>query len=102
MKRVFFKRGLRDALVPRNWESGVAGVAVEPCAEDEDPLGWRAVFFLSEVAGQDNSRSFTIGASLLAQREHNLTRAGYRVPMTQRAIDAIEKNSGEKLVPVMA
>ena len=100
MKRVFVRRKLSDALFLRNWESGIRNVAVEPCGTDEDPLGYKAVFFVDrEKTGAD---TFVIGASLLAQREMNLSKVGYKAPMTQRAIGLVEAQLGQTLPVVLA
>lgn len=100
MKRVFVRRKLSDALFLRNWESGIKNVSVEPCDKNEDPLGYRAVFSVDrERMGPE---TFVIGASLLAQREMNLSKVGYKAPMTQRAIDMVEAQLGRSLPVVLA
>ncbi|MEM7679516.1 MAG: hypothetical protein AAF182_00730 [Pseudomonadota bacterium] len=82
----------------KNWEVDIGGVKVESCTEDEDPLGYRAVFFFArESARALKNKSFVIGASFLAQRAENLRQAGYEAPMTQKAIDHIEKSTGKAL-----
>lgn len=82
----------------RNWEENILNVVVEPCESEEDPLGYKAVFFLTlEAANKTRRRSFEIGASFLAQRYHNLSKAGYSAPMTIKAIEAIEAKIGDTL-----
>ncbi len=85
-----YRKLLANLGLARNWESNVTDVRVQACAED--PLGYKAVYSLKHVP-----ETFAIGASLLAQRERNLTLSGYRVPMTQRAIAQIEKKLGKAL-----
>ena len=88
----------------KNWEEDIRQVSVEPCDLKEDPLGYVAVFFVSE--GQEDfsgwKKTFSIGASYLARREHNLNRAGYEAPMTNRAINLIESKIGSSLPSVAA
>lgn len=102
MKRTFPGRPTakspRNPLSSRNWENDISKVLIEPCAAHEDPLGYKAVFLLSrETARAERKKSFIIGASFLQQRERHLTRAGYKVPMTQQAISMIEDRIGQKL-----
>ena len=66
-----------------NWESDIRDVTIESC--DADPLGFMAVFTLSEASAK-NGISFKIGASTLAQRAKSLSLAGYNAPMTKKAI----------------
>lgn len=98
MKRTFSSkpdRILRNPLNSRNWETDIHKVLVEPCAEDEDPLGYRAVFLLSrESANAQKKTSFAVGASFLAQRGRHLEKAGYSAPMTRRAIAMVEDRIG--------
>lgn len=82
----------------RDWEANIRSVVVEPCDPGEDPLGYKAIYYLSfEAAGKMRKKSFEIGASFLAQRIHNLTKAGYKAPMTARAIESIEDKIGTAL-----
>jgi len=82
----------------RNWEANIEAVRIERCGPEEDPLGYRAVFFLEKHAAQENRRkTFAVGASFLGQREKNLEKAGYAAPMTGRAIALIEKELGHRL-----
>lgn len=98
MKKSLSDKILRNPLFPRNWENNIRKVVVEPCDSQEDPLGYRAVFLLSqESARAQKKKSFVIGASFLAQREHNLVKAGYKAPMTQRAIALVENRIGKAL-----
>ncbi|MGB4106541.1 MAG: hypothetical protein WBK55_01940 [Alphaproteobacteria bacterium] len=72
---------------PENWESDIREVTIESC--DADPLGFMAVFTLSEASAK-NGISFKIGASTLAQRARSLSLAGYKAPMTKKAIAMLE------------
>ena len=91
-------RSPRNPLGSRNWETDIRKVLVEPCDENEDPLGYKAVFLLNqEKARAERKKSFVIGASFLAQREHHLVKAGYSAPMTQQAISMIEDKIGQNL-----
>jgi hypothetical protein len=86
-----------------NWEEGVLDVCIEPCDPKSDPLGFRAVFLLNEEKARlEKQKSFVIGASFLAKRELNLKKAGYQVPMTERAIALIESKLGQSLPLVLA
>lgn len=98
MKLIRNRRILSNPFFLKNWEADIAEVKVEPCERHEDPLGYRAVFAMERrnPAGKIR-RTFAIGASLLAQRERNLARAGYKVPMTHRAIAMIEAKLGTSL-----
>lgn len=103
MTELLSERIMTRPLFSRNWEEDIRTVRIESCASDEDPLGYKAVFYLrreSERAAKN--RSFVIGASFLAQRAHNLIKAGYKVPMTQRAISQVEKKIGDTLPMVDA
>lgn len=98
---------LRRRFMNKNWETNINQVSVEPCDEQEDPLGYKAVFFLKNASKQesfarDKTERFEIGASYLAQRELNLLKAGYIAPMTNRAITLIETKIGERLPTVYA
>ena len=105
MKRLFRrKRKLRHRFILKNWEEDIADIAGEPCDVKEDPLGYRAIFYLDrdEHAAEAKDGTFSIGASLLAKREENLFRAGYRAPMTLKAITMIEQLRGGALAFVDA
>lgn len=87
----------------RNWEEEIVNVSIEPCDIHEDPLGFRAIFEMDqEKARLDAQNKFVIGASFLAKRELNLKRAGYKAPMTHRAIELIETKLGQTLPVVLA
>jgi len=88
---------LEKPVFPKNWESDIEQVFVEPCDEQEDPLGYRAVFFLDKTK-REALKSFAVGASYLAKRRHNLSQAGYDAPMTHRAIDLVEEKIGSSLM----
>lgn len=74
----------------KNWERNIRHVHIEPCERDEDPLGLRAVFIMEDT-------NFIVGASFLAQRWHNLKKAGFAAPMTRKAIKIIENHIGRTL-----
>lgn len=82
----------------RNWEENVLQVIVKPCDLGQDPVGYKAIFYLNADCSQKTKKEyFEIGASFLAQRMHNLVKAGYEAPMTVTAIEAIEKRIGAAL-----
>ena len=82
----------------RNWEENISSVVIEPCSPSEDPIGYKAIFYLTfEAARKTKKKTFEIGASFLAQRRHSLCKAGYKVPMTLLAIEKIEKEMGQPL-----
>jgi hypothetical protein len=74
-----------------NWESDIRDVAIE--MSDADPSGYKAVFYLSD-ASPKNPITFTVGASTLAQRARSLALAGYKAPMTKKAIALLETRIG--------
>jgi hypothetical protein len=81
----------------KNWENGVSRVCVEACDCAEDPLGYRAVYYVEEAKRENVDKagaSFVVGASFLVKREHNLKRSGYNAPMTRRAISLIQNSTG--------
>ena len=52
----------------RNWEENIRSVVIEPCDEAEDPLCYKAIFYLTfEAARNTQKKTFEIGASFLAQ-----------------------------------
>lgn len=82
----------------RNWEENIRSVVVEPCDAKEDPVGYKAVFYLTyEAARKTQKKTFEVGASFLAQRQHSLSKAGYKVPMTVQAIEKVEALTGKSL-----
>jgi hypothetical protein len=98
MRRRFFDSRPLNPLSAKNWEADIKHVELEACDTDVDPLGYRAVFMLTpESASAENRKSFTIGASFLPKREHNLQKAGFSAPMTQKAIALIENRLGRML-----
>lgn len=94
----------KNPFFAKNWEQNIKQVSVEACDRKEDPLGYRAIFFTRDTASQHDVRDdrFVIGASYLAQREFNLSKAGYKAPMTSRAINLIEQKLGSTLPVVLA
>lgn len=105
MKRKRENLLLRNPFFGKNWERNVSQVSVEPCDRQEDPLGYRAIFFMrggEKSPDAVTTETFVIGASYLALRKHNLIRAGYKAPMTHRAIDLIEQKLGARLPVVLA
>lgn len=85
-------------LFSKNWESDIQNVLVESCPLTEDPLGYKAVFYLAKESERAaKNKSFIIGASFLAQRAHNLVKAGYQAPMTEKAITLVEGQIGDTL-----
>ena len=104
MRRLIQNKDVRNPLQgSRNWEENIRSVVIEPCDEGEDPLCYKAIFFLTfEAARNTKKKTFEIGASFLAQRKHNLCKAGYKVPMTVKAIEKIEQKIGEPLPMFLA
>lgn len=83
----------------RNWEADIESVVVEECHEEEDPLGYRAVFYArGEAALKAAASGYVVGASLLKARLDNLRRAGFEAPMTSKAIRMVEKAMDVRLV----
>jgi len=99
MRRLIQNKDTKNPLQSsRNWEENIRSVVIEPCETSEDPLGYKAIFYLTfEAARKTKKKTFEIGASFLAQRKHNLCKAGYKVPMTLQAIEKIEAKTGEPL-----
>lgn len=99
MRRFIEKDDVKNPLQgSRNWEENIRSVVIEPCDEGEDPLGYKAIFYLTfEAARKTKKKTFEVGASFLAQRKHNLCKAGYKVPMTMQAIEKIEAKTGQAL-----
>ncbi len=104
---------LKSPFFQKNWEKDIDQVSVEPCDLREDPLGYRALFFLQnddvhqdsrgeEELQADNREMFVVGASYLAKREQNLANAGYQAPMTHKAIVLVEDKIGSKLTEMAA
>tara|TARA_R110001592_G_scaffold20926_21_gene84841 strand:- start:4948 stop:5208 length:261 start_codon:yes stop_codon:yes gene_type:complete len=75
-----------------NWEEDIDDVVLESCEQDEDPLGFRVVFYKDpmHVYGRDEDR-YSIGASYLKNRLDKLRRAGFDAPMTKKAINLIDQ-----------
>ncbi len=73
---------------PENWESDIRDVTIE--TSDADPMGFMAVFTLSDASLKQPSISFRVGASTLAQRAKSLSLAGYNAPMTKKAIAMVK------------
>ena len=98
MKNKYSKYGFGNPFRRKNWESDIRKVFVEPCEISGDPLGYRAVFYFSPDASRRKGKeSFAVGASLLAQRKNHLSKAGYKAPMTHKAIALIERATGQIL-----
>ena len=89
---------LKNPLKNKNWEDGIRKVLIKPCDETEDPLGYKAIFYLNnEALLSSKKKSFTIGASFLMQRAHNLKKAGREAPMTDKAIAMVKDYIGGDL-----
>ncbi len=95
---------LNNPFFKKNWEEDIGRVCVEPCDEKQDPLGYVAVFFVGSKGGKRLGweKTYSIGASYLARRQHNLNKAGYKAPMTHKAINLIENKIGSALPVVLA
>ncbi len=77
---------------PANWEDDIQDVVVESCNTEEDPTGYRVIFYRDTAAGkQDAENSYSMGASYLRNRLKKLSRAGFEAPMTERALHMINQ-----------
>lgn len=75
-----------------NWEEDIKDIRVEQCDKEEDPLGYRVIYFrMIDELKDDSTNSYSIGASYLKNRLRKLRKAGFIAPMTQRAIELIDK-----------
>jgi hypothetical protein len=75
-----------------NWESDIREVQIEP--DTNDPLGFRAVFYLNDATAKAQEVAFRIGASNLANRARSLAVVGFKAPMTRKAMALIESRTG--------
>lgn len=92
MRRTFSEYIQSGNVTPRNWEEGVREVTIESCDRADDPMGYRAVFYLRhESARAEARKSFVVGASFLEARKVQISKAGYDAPMTQKAIGMVQK-----------
>lgn len=98
MRRFFGKP--MSGVFSRSWERNVRDVRIEPCDKNIDPQGYRAVFVLTHEAQDEMQRVFYIGASLLEQRVRQIRQAGYRAPMTERALSMLERNKSKAEITV--
>ncbi len=72
-----------------NWEEDISDVIVEQCDLQEDPFGYRVVYYRDcdeDEYNGDAVVAYVIGASLLPNRLRKLSKAGFDVPMTQKAM----------------
>lgn len=98
MRKLDKSKSVKSPYGSRNWEDNIRSVVIEPCDESEDPVGYKAIFYLTfEAAKKTQRKTFEVGASFLAQRKHSLTKAGYKVPMTAKAIEKVEAKIGKSL-----
>ena len=76
-----------------NWEKNVKKVKLEPCDADYDPLCMRVVFYKDSDREQEEKRvnRYVVGASYLRERLNGIRRAGYKAPMTEKAISMVEE-----------
>jgi len=108
MRRVFGKKSTelsKSSSGSKSWEENVRDVMLEPCETGDDPLGYRAVFYLTpeaRFAAEESleEKCFSVGASLLSQREQHIVRAGYKAPMTRKAIQLLKEMTGVALEEV--
>ncbi|MCB1783668.1 MAG: hypothetical protein KDI13_06690 [Alphaproteobacteria bacterium] len=92
-----------SAVSSRNWEADVDSVSLESCNEQEDPLGYRVVYYRrGESALMAAVRQYEVGASFLRTRLERLKQAGYDAPMTLRAIGMVEKHINGCILGVSA
>ena len=86
------KANLTYAYSPANWEEDIQEVVVESCDMEEDPLGYRVIFYRNEAEiGQETENSYRMGASYLRHRLKKLSKAGFDAPMTKKAITLINQ-----------
>ena len=95
MRRHYFYRRIDAAkdmnnvfMTSENWESDIREVQIE--LDKDDPTGFSAVFFLQQASERARAVTFRIGASALANRARSLAQAGFKAPMTCRAIALVE------------
>lgn len=75
-----------------NWEEDIDEVILESCEHDEDPSGYRVIFYKDQTEDLDNDEDcYCIGASYLKNRLDKLRRAGFDAPMTKKALNLIDK-----------
>lgn len=83
---------LQSLCQPANWESDIADVSVEACNMEEDPSGYRVIFYKNNQRRfHQDDESYSIGASYLKNRLDKLARAGFDAPMTQKAMNLIDQ-----------
>ena len=91
----------KQAVSVYNWEANITHIDIEQCDAVVDPLGYCAVFYLEVLEVLEVTtvevKTFRVGASLLAQREGSVLKAGYKAPMTGEAISRIEERLGFSL-----
>ena len=93
----------RKVFRSKNWESNIYNVTIEPCPVNEDPLGYHAVFLQgAEDTPTPPEKAFAIGASYLNKRAENLQKAGYKAPMTVRAISMMNAILQDKNADIAA
>lgn len=82
----------RSSVAVANWEEDIDDVVLETCEQDEDPSGYRVVFYKDPMnMYATDEDSYSIGASYLKNRLDKLRRAGFDAPMTKKAINLIDK-----------
>ncbi len=85
-------RAREPALIRANWESDIDEVILEPCEQDEDPSGYRVIFYKDPMGKYGkNEDSYSIGASYLRSRLEKLRRAGFDAPMTKKAMTMVNR-----------
>ncbi|MGH1457176.1 MAG: hypothetical protein ACRBDI_10375 [Alphaproteobacteria bacterium] len=77
--------GVSSNLRLANWECDIRDVSVESCEMNEDPMGFRVIYY------KDSEDDYSVGASYLRDRLKKLSRAGFDAPMTQKAINIIDQ-----------
>lgn len=87
---------VQEASFRANWEFDVRDISVESCHINEDPLGFRVVFF--KLASND---CYSVGASHLSTRLKKLSRAGFDAPMTEKALNIIDQKRLKVLQKVL-
>ena len=92
------ERFMRSSVAVANWEEDIDDVILETCGQDEDPTGYRVVFYKDPMNVYANDEdSYSIGASYLKNRLDKLRRAGFDAPMTKKALNLIDKKKLRRL-----
>ncbi len=91
-------KNYRSHYHPLNWESNISDISLKSCDIKDDPSGYNVIFYANKIK-EDNNKSiaYVIGASLLYNRLRKLNNAGFDAPMTQKAINMLERKASKIL-----